>query len=146
MMLARVQLRWVIADRFMSQGPARPQEVGRLRREVAGYAQKLGAPESVVDGVRLAVSEALANVVLHAYVGRAPGIMSVEAWSDADDLMVRVCDEGRGLVPRVDSPGLGVGIPLMASVVDDFSVANRDGTPGTIVSLRLSLAGQSEAA
>jgi anti-sigma regulatory factor (Ser/Thr protein kinase) len=106
----------------------------------------LGAPESVVDDVRSAVSEALANAVLHAYVGRAPGIMLVEAWCDADDLIVRVCDEGRGLVPRLDSPGLGVGISLMASMVDDFSVTNRDGTPGTIVSLRFSLAGQSEAA
>jgi serine/threonine-protein kinase RsbW len=130
----------------MSCGLAQPDEVGRLRREVAGYVENLGAPESVVDGVRLAVSEALANVVLHAYVGRDPGIMIAEVWCDADHLLVRVCDEGRGLVPRVDSPGLGVGISLMASMADDFRVANRDGTPGTIVSLRFSLAGQSEAA
>lgn len=130
----------------MSCGLAQPDEVGRLRREVAGYVEKLGAPESVVDGVRSAVSEALANVVLHAYVGRDPGIMIAEAWCDADHLLVRVCDEGHGLVPRVDSPGLGVGISLMASMADDFSVANRDGAPGTIVSLRFSLAGQSEAA
>ena len=136
----------MVADRFTSSGLARPDEVGRLRREVAGYVQKLGAPESVVDGVRSAVSEALSNVVLHAYVGRDPGIMIAEAWCDADHLRVRVCDEGRGLVPRVDSPGLGVGLSLMASMADDFSVANRDGTPGTIVSLRFSLVGQSEAA
>jgi anti-sigma regulatory factor (Ser/Thr protein kinase) len=136
----------VVADHFMSCGPARPHEVGRLRREVAGYVEKLRAPESVVEDVRAAVSEALTNVVLHAYVGRAPGIMFVEAWCDADDLMVRICDDGRGLVPRLDSPGLGVGVSVMASVADDFSVANRDGAPGTIVSLRFSLAGQSEAA
>ena len=123
----------------MSCGLALPGEVGRLRREVAGYAEELGAPEQVVDGVRVAVSEALSNAVLHAYAGRDPGIMIAEAWCDADDLLVRVCDEGHGLVPRVDSPGLGVGISLMASMADDFSVANRDGTPGTIVSLRFSL-------
>lgn len=146
MVLSWVQLRRVVANRFMSRGPARPAEVGRLRREIAGYVEHLGAPESVVDGVRLAVSEALTNVVLHAYVGRAPGSMIVEAWCDGDDLLVRVYDEGRGLVPHVDSPGLGVGISLMASMADDFSVANRDGTPGTNVSLRLSLAGRTDAA
>ena len=129
----------------MSCGLARPDEVRRLRREVAGYVEVLGAPEPVLEGVRLAVSEALANVVLHAYVGRDPGIMIAEAWCDADHLLVRVCDEGRGLVPRVDSPGLGVGISLMASMSDDFNVTNRDGKPGTIVSLRFSLADQSEA-
>jgi len=129
----------------MSCGLARPDEVGRLRREIAGYVEELGAPEPVVAGVRLAVSEALTNVVMHAYLGRDPGIMIAEAWCEADHLSVRVCDEGRGLVPRVDSPGLGVGISLMASMADDFSVANRDGTPGTIVSLRFSLDSQSEA-
>jgi serine/threonine-protein kinase RsbW len=136
----------VVADRFMSCGPAQPDEIGRLRRDVAGYVEELGAPEPVIDSVRLAVSEALANVVLHAYGGRDPGVMIAEAWCEADRLLVRVCDEGCGLVPRVDSPGLGVGISLMASMADDFSVANRDGTPGTIVSLRFSLDGQSEAA
>ena len=128
----------------MSCGLARPDEVRRLRREVAGYVEELGATEPVVEGVRLAVSEALSNAVLHAYVGRDPGIMSAEVWSDGDDLLVRVCDEGQGLVPRIDSPGLGVGISLMASMADDFSVANRDDTPGTIVSLRFSLAGVPE--
>lgn len=136
----------MVADRFTSCALARPDEVGRLRREIAGYVENMGAPESVVDEVRVAVSEALANVVLHAYVGRAPGPMSVEAWRDGDDLLVRISDEGHGLVPRVDSPGLGVGISVMASMVDDFSVANRDGTAGTVVSLRLSLAGRTEAA
>ncbi|MBV8218225.1 MAG: ATP-binding protein, partial [Solirubrobacterales bacterium] len=127
-------------------GLARPDEVGRLRRKLAGYVEKMEVPESVVEDVRVALSEALANVVLHAYVGRAPGPIIVVAWRDGDDLLMRICDEGRGLVPRVDSPGLGVGISLMASMVDDFSVANREGTDGTMVSLRLSLAGRTEAA
>jgi serine/threonine-protein kinase RsbW len=94
----------------------------------------------LVVGTR--VSEALTNVVLHAYLGRDPGPMVAEAWCDADHLLVRVCDEGQGLVPRVDSPGLGVGIAVMASVADDFRIGNRDGTAGTVVSLRFSRAGQ----
>lgn len=129
-------------DRFVSCGMARPDEVARLRHAVVAYVEELGAPEPVIDGVRLTVSEALTNVVLHAYLGRDPGPMVAEAWCDADHLLVRVCDEGQGLVPRVDSPGLGVGIAVMASVADDFRIGNRDGTAGTVVSLRFSLAGQ----
>jgi len=87
----------------MSCGMARPDEVARLRHEVVAYVEELRAPEPVTDGVRLAVSEALTNVVLHAYLGRDPGPAVAEAWFDADHLLVRVCDEGQGLVPRVDS-------------------------------------------
>jgi len=46
---------------------------------------------------------------------------------------------GRGLIPRSDSPGLGVGIPIMVRNADDFRIANREATPGTVVSLQLSL-------
>lgn len=101
-----------------------------MRRELASYLEQLGAPESVVEDVRVVGSEAPANVVLHADVERTPGIMAAEAWRDADDLVVRVYDEGRGLVPRLDSPGLGVGIPVMAGMVDDFSVAIVTARPG----------------
>jgi len=50
-----------------------------------------------------------------------------------------VLDEGHGLIPRADSPGMGLGLGLMAQMADDFRVANREGTPGTSVSLRFSL-------
>lgn len=91
--------------------------------------------------MQLSVSEALTNVVMHAYLGIEPGDMIVQAWIDPPSYFtVRVLDEGRGLVPRADSPGLGLGLGLMAQMADDFRIANRDGTPGTTVSLRFSLA------
>jgi len=47
--------------------------------------------------VKLAPSEALTNVVVHAYGDDQPGPMIVEAWTDErGDLLVLVCDEGRG--------------------------------------------------
>lgn len=112
-----------------------------MRTAVWRHALALGASSEIGDAVRLAVGEALTNVVMHAYVGREAGKMTVEAWLDADDhLTVRVLDEGHGLIPRTDSPGLGLGMGVMAQMSDDFRVANREGTPGTSVSLRFSLA------
>ncbi len=67
--------------------------------------------------------------------------MSVEAWVDGEEhFAVLILDEGHGLIPRTDSPGLGLGLGLMAQMADDFQVGNREGTPGTCVSLRFSLA------
>ena len=134
----------VVDDLFQRRGVARSTAIAQLRGEVTDYAESLGAPGGVLDNVRLAVSEALTNIVMHAYAGRDPGDMIVEAWCDEDEhLVVRVCDEGHGLIPRTDSSGLGIGIGLMASMADTFRIANRDGTPGTIVSMRFSLCPES---
>jgi serine/threonine-protein kinase RsbW len=42
---------------------------------------------------------------------------------------VTVADSGGGLVPRADSPGLGVGLPLIAQLADRLDV--RSGDEGT---------------
>ena len=131
------------SERFKSQAIALPREVAPLRTAVWRHALELGANDTVGNAIRLAVSEALTNVVMHAYAGRQPGKMLVEAWVDGTDhFNVRILDEGHGLIPRTDSPGLGLGIGLMAQMADDFRVANREGTRGTDVSLRFLLRGQ----
>jgi anti-sigma regulatory factor (Ser/Thr protein kinase) len=127
------------AERFKIRALAVADELPRVRQRVAEYAQTIGASEDVVERARLAASEALTNIIVHAYLGRDPGSMVVEAWCEADHLVIRVSDDGHGLIPRSDSPGLGVGIPIMARVTDDFRVANREAMPGTVVSLRFSL-------
>jgi serine/threonine-protein kinase RsbW len=127
-------------ERLERHALADPQAVGELRREVGAYAAQLGAGDAVRDAVMLAVSEALTNVVVHAYVDRDPGPMIVQAWPDEDGhLRVLICDEGRGMVPRTDSPGLGVGLSLMAQTADEVRVANRHDALGGTVSLRFSL-------
>lgn len=126
---------------FERLAPAHPQEIAPLRTAVWRHALSLGASPEQGQAVRLAVGEALTNVVMHAYVGRQTGTMSVQAWIDDDDhLAVLVLDEGHGLIPRADSPGLGLGMGLMAQMSDDFRVANRERTPGTTVMLRFRLA------
>lgn len=119
---------------------ARPDVVGVLRRATVAYADGLGADRSVCDAVALAVSEALNNAVVHAYVDVDTGPVHVEAWDDhAGSLVVRVTDEGLGMVPRPDSPGLGLGLSLMAQMADDVQVASRPESTGTIVSMRFAL-------
>jgi serine/threonine-protein kinase RsbW len=117
-----------------------PTVVPTLRRELVAHARFLGASDRTCDAIALAVSEALTNVVQHAYVGQEPGPIVVEALLESrNQLVLRVCDEGRGPTPRADSPGLGLGLGVMAQTADDFSISNRQDTRGTVVTLRFSL-------
>ena len=117
------------------------EEVGVARNAVAGFAKDAGATLNAVEAVRLAVSEALTNVVHHAYVGARPGPMVVEAWIGDGALLVLICDEGSGMRPRPDTPGLGLGLPLIAQLADDFRIEDRREGAGTKVSMRFSLDG-----
>jgi anti-sigma regulatory factor (Ser/Thr protein kinase) len=130
----------VARARLEKQALARPEELAQLQTAIWRHALALGVSAELGNAIRLAVDEALTNVVMHAYVGMEPGKMTVEAWLDEDEhFAVRVLDAGHGLIPRTDSPGLGLGMGLMAQMADDFRVTNREGTPGTTVALRFSL-------
>jgi anti-sigma regulatory factor (Ser/Thr protein kinase) len=122
--------RSILSRRF----PARPDQVRLARREVAAYARDHGAVDP--DAIALAVSEAVTNAVIHAYVD-VPQPGDVEVFAErhpGNGLEVQVCDEGRGIKPRSDSPGLGVGLPLVAKLAQRFRVEARP-TGGTAVSM-----------
>ena len=98
-----------------------PESIGSLRRRVSEFAEEFGAPRRKVSDIALAVSEACTNAVVHAYRGQ-PGKVSLFVEAGAGELLVKVVDEGDGLAPRPDSPGLGLGLPLIARVADRFEV------------------------
>jgi serine/threonine-protein kinase RsbW len=117
--------------------PAISASVPEARSAVAELAEVAGASEEQRDAVRIAVSEALTNVVVHAYQG-GPGMIHVSAAVAADELWVLVADDGCGLHPREDSPGLGVGLALIAEASDGFAVVKRS-SGGTEVRMRFVL-------
>ena len=110
---------------FEATFPSSPSGVGAMRREVAAFAQRAGMDDEGLGSVRLAVSEAATNAVVHAYREETgDGDLRVRAFVDARELVVVVSDAGIGLAPRPDSPGLGLGMPLMASVTTRFQVVS----------------------
>ena len=121
--------------------PAVPESVPALRGALMEFARRAGASPPVLEQIRLAVSEAVTNVVIHAYVGAPePGPVRVAAHVEDATVEVVVADEGRGMVPRLDSPGLGLGLALIAHAADNLDV--HDGDPaGTQLRMTFSLGG-----
>lgn len=119
--------------------PATPRRVAEIRHAVMALARALGADEDVVARACLAVSEAAANVVLHAYRDRPdPGDIRVVAYRDGAFLEVVVTDSGMGMAPRPDSPGLGLGLGLMSHQSESCELRAVPGR-GTTVVLRFAL-------
>jgi anti-sigma regulatory factor (Ser/Thr protein kinase) len=107
--------------------PARPEQVWLARHAVTEWGKAHGVADA--DALALAVSEAVTNVILHAYVDQdQPGDVEVIAERHPDDgLEVRVCDEGRGMRPRPDSSGIGAGLPIIANLTERLDVETRSG-------------------
>jgi serine/threonine-protein kinase RsbW len=101
------------------QVPARPENVAIARQALAGLCEALDTDPKVLADVKLAVTEACTNAVVHAYVNGAfddEAVFEVEAQPHESELLVVVRDFGRGMAPRAESPGLGLGLPLIAAL------------------------------
>jgi serine/threonine-protein kinase RsbW len=124
-------------ERLIRTYDAVPQTVPTARRELTEFAAAAGATKEELDSVRLAVSEALTNAVLHAYRG-GPGEVHVSAAVAEEELWVLIGDDGFGLHAGGESPGLGIGLVLIAELTDSFSIVNRS-SGGTEVRMRFTL-------
>src|SRR5688500_7976880 len=102
--------------------PAAPSAVAQLRRHAVALATELGMAQDTVDDVALGVSEAVTNVVEHAYAGIEPGYVRMRCRADGDRLIVEIADEGPGVAARTDSPGLGHGIAAIGAVAQSLEV------------------------
>jgi anti-sigma regulatory factor (Ser/Thr protein kinase) len=103
--------------------PAVPESVPRARRAVGDFARRRGLAADVLPKVALAVSEACTNVVLHAYRDEDErGDLEVHAEVVGEHLKVIVSDAGVGLMPHLESPGLGLGLPIISQTAAVFEV------------------------
>lgn len=120
------------SDDFELRRPARAQELRTVRHALRGWLEGQGTPPDVAADVALAVHEAAANVVEHAYPGGA-GDVIVRARRDGEGLLVVVEDEGHWRAPsRTDQRGRG--LTVMRSLVDDLAIV--PSPTGTRVMLR----------
>ena len=103
--------------------PADPAQLSVIRRELAGWLAPLALTDDETAGVVLAVDEAAANAVRHAYGPGRSGVVELTMWTEPGTLCVEVVDHGSWVPPVGDTgpDGLadgGRGIPLMSSMAE----------------------------
>jgi two-component sensor histidine kinase len=113
---------------------AESESVAKARHAAAEFARTHGADP---DDIALAVSEAVSNAVIHAFRGVDTGRIDVRGFPDGDSLVLSVSDDGVGVTPNPDSPGLGLGLALIGSL--SAGVELRKEGPGTTLVMRFPL-------
>jgi anti-sigma regulatory factor (Ser/Thr protein kinase) len=124
------------AASFRHTFPADPGAPGVARRVIREFLR--GADPGTLADVLLAVSEVVTNCVVHGYRDAPAGSVALEARRKGDHLLLSVADEGSGMAPRIDSPGLGLGLPLITTVAERVDISAPP-SGGTLVSMRFRL-------
>jgi serine/threonine-protein kinase RsbW len=135
-----VQVGGIEAERLLELSlSAVPASCARARYEIAAALEGLAVD---IAAVALAVSEAVTNAVVHAYRYRETphpdDRVNVSVTADADGVWITVIDDGVGMSPRDDSPGLGLGLHVIATLTDQLLIVQ--GESGTRVHMRFSFA------
>ena len=87
---------------------AEPAQLGAIRRELVDWITPLGLSPDEVDDVVLAVDEATANAVQHAYGPDEHGDVELTLWTEPGALCIEVTDHGNW--HPTDTPGRGIGL------------------------------------
>lgn len=109
--------------------------MSKARAALAGVARRLGARE---EDVKLAVSEAVSNAVVHAF-GQGSGTITLRAWRERGRLDVLVADDGGGMTPKVERAGLGLGISVITRLAAEVRFDSSE--QGTAVHMSFPTAG-----
>ena len=108
--------------------PSDPRYLPVVRGAIGPLAAVIGWDESECRAITLAIDEALANVIRHAYHDRVDGLIELECREIADGLEITLLDNGEGpdrskICAReigCDQPG-GLGTHIIKNVMDKVS-------------------------
>ena len=93
--------------------PAVPASIRRARNAVGEAVAELAAAERVADDVRLCVSEAVTNVVRHAYGGPGRGALELVVERHDGEVEIVVRDSGHGIAHSMRRGAGGYGMKII---------------------------------
>jgi stage II sporulation protein AB (anti-sigma F factor) len=108
---------------------------------VAAFATQLEFTLAEIEEIRVAVSEAVSNCVIHAYPGKA-GAIQLELAIESDDLIILVKDFGKGITDieqakqatfTTDPERMGLGLVFMESFMNEMQILSSPDQGTTVV-------------
>ena len=126
-----------VGDRLETEWPATPDSLGGIRTLLRRWLRTHGAGDAETYDITVAVQEACANAIEHAY---GPGAASFTVEAELADRVVRLAvrDRGRWRDPRGEHRGRG--LALMRALMDDVQVHAAEGGTEVVLVRRLEAA------
>jgi serine/threonine-protein kinase RsbW len=112
-------------DRLFLSLPAERENIGAVRAAVDRAARGFGVQEEARSDLKTLVSEACANVVVHAYAaGEAHRPLEIELTRQDEAVEVVVRDRGQGVSARPDPKpeSLRLGLLLVGAMASSFQL------------------------
>ncbi|QGG46517.1 anti-sigma F factor [Heliorestis convoluta] len=120
-----------------------PENVALARVVVATMMSNLEFTLTNLDDVKVAVSEAVSNAIMHGYHNKTDGLIDFAVTLDGEGLEIIVADQGQGIqdIAKAMEPSystspdrMGLGFVFMQSFMDQIDVKSEVGQ-GTVVRL-----------
>ena len=110
---------------------AEPKNLAQVRRALRRWLHERVADEAAIAEMTIAVSEACANAIEHAY-GPSPATFEVHGFAHEGEITITVRDDGQWRPPRGQNRGRGLSIIVAA--MDDVQIERT--TEGTEIVMR----------
>ncbi len=121
---------------------AKEVNVSFSRVAVAAFIAILDPTVDEVEDVKVAVSEAVTNAIVHGYEGKE-GIIYIEAFSYSNTVMISIRDTGCGIediqkareplfTTKPDEERSGLGFTVMESFMDSVHIESKKGCGTTV--------------
>jgi serine/threonine-protein kinase RsbW len=134
-----------VTDRVVLEVPAKAEFLLLARLAATSVGRTAGASEETIADLKLAITEAVANAIKHAYPPDDPGRVTVELRATAERLEIAVSDTGRGLGRADltshddDGPGEnGMGLLIIRAIAGEVEIG--DGLDGRGTRVRFACA------
>lgn len=128
-MAGQVQVENSMALEFLSL----PENVGLARVAVAAFAAQVDMTLNELEEIKVAVSEAVSNAIIHGYEGQPRGTVRVTVERTGAGLVITVTDQGKGIADialamqpaySTDPERMGLGFAFMQSFMDELEVTS----------------------
>lgn len=120
-----------LKNRVMVQFKSIPENVSLARVLVASFAAQLDMTISDLDELKVAVSEAVSNAIIHGYENNPEKTVELEVISYPEQLIIMVTDYGVGIADieqalkpsfTTDHERMGLGFVFIQSFMDKLEV------------------------
>ncbi|MGM0410398.1 MAG: anti-sigma F factor [Bacillota bacterium] len=120
---------------------SKSENIGLARIAVATFSSNLDFTLSEIEEIKVAVSEAVTNCIIHAYEERK-GKIEIYMEINEDELSIEIIDYGKGIadIEAVLQPSfstkeehMGLGLAFIDSFMDDFKIDSKVNKGTTII-------------